>query len=151
MREEGSDSSRAVFRIGAVADLLGVHPRTLRLYEERGLVNPSRRRGQRRYSQNDIRWLRCLRRLIHEEGYGLDAIVKLLDFTPCWELRGCSPEVREACDAAQDRRLRCWQIAERTCPRGAGSCETCEVFLRDKRLSRRGEDLGEDKHEEDKH
>lgn len=139
MRDETSDTARAVFRIGAVAELLGVHPRTLRLYEERGLVTPARRRGQRRYSQNDIRWLRCLRRLIHEEGYGLDAIVKLLDFAACWELRSCPPEVREACDAAQDRRLRCWQINERICPHSRDSCETCDVFLRDKELSRAGE------------
>lgn len=138
VREEGLDAGRAVFRIGAVAEILGVHPRTLRLYEERGLVKPARKRGQRRYSQNDILWLRCLRRLIHEEGYGLDAIVKLLEFAPCWELRDCPPEVRENCGALQDRRLRCWQISERVCPHGLGSCESCEVYIRDKELSRAG-------------
>lgn len=136
--EETQDAARAVFRIGAVAELLGVHPRTLRLYEERGLVEPGRKRGQRRYSQNDIRWLRCLRRLIHEEGYSLDAIVKLLDFAPCWELRDCPPNQREGCAAAQDRRLRCWQISERVCSHSQESCEHCEVYLRDKGLSRAG-------------
>ena len=136
MREEASDATRAVFRIGSVADLLNVHPRTLRLYEERGLVVPARTRGQRRYSQNDIRWLRCLRRLIHEEGYGLNALVKLLDFAPCWELRDCPPEVRSDCEAAQDRRLRCWQIHERTCRQGQHTCEACKVFIRDRELSR---------------
>ena len=127
-----------MFRIGAVAELLGVHPRTLRLYEDRGLVTPGRKRGQRRYSQNDIRWLRCLRRLIHEEGYGLDAIEKLLELAPCWELRDCSPEARAACPASRDRRLRCWQLRERTCSNGIDSCETCEVYQRDKALSRHG-------------
>jgi len=138
VRDESGDTSRAVFRIGAVAELLGVHPRTLRLYEERDLVSPKRVRGQRRYSHNDIRWLRCLRRLIHEEGYSLDAIIRLLDFAPCWELRNCPPDVRDKCEAAVDRRLRCWQIAERICPHGTQSCENCEVFLRDKHLSRTG-------------
>ncbi len=134
--EDIIDPSRPVFRIGAVAELLGVHPRTLRLYEEHGLLKTVRKRGQRRYSHNDIRWLRCLRRLIHEEGYSLEAISRLLDFAPCWELCNCPPEVRQNCEAAHDRRLRCWQIAQRTCKRGAGSCEECEVFLRDQALSR---------------
>jgi len=139
VQDDICESTRAVFRIGTVADLLGVHPRTLRLYEERGLVEPVRRRGQRLYSQNDVRWLRCLRRLIHEEGYGLDAIIKLLDFAPCWELRDCAPEVRSRCEAFRDRRLRCWQIAQRTCPRSGDSCEECDVYRRDRALSRRGE------------
>ena len=135
MRDGYHDAARAVFRIGSVAELIGVHPRTLRLYEDRGLVTPSRTRGQRRYSQNDIGWLRCLRRLIHEEGYGLDAIAKLLEFAPCWELRDCPAEIRETCEAAHDRHLRCWQINQRVCSRGEGLCETCEVFIGDKRTT----------------
>jgi MerR family transcriptional regulator, heat shock protein HspR len=143
VQEEFPEPVRGVYRIGTAAELLGVHPRTLRLYEERGLVVPARKHGQRLYSQNDIRWLRCLRRLIHEEGYGLDAIVKLLDFAPCWELRDCPPETRTQCEASRDRRLRCWQIAERTCRHSGGSCEQCEVYQRDKAIARGGEAVSE--------
>ncbi len=123
------DEAQPIFRIGDVAELLGVHTRTLRLYEQRGLVLPERRRGQRRYSQNDIRWLRCLRQLVHEQGYNLDAIARLMDFAPCWELRGCAAEVRETCSAAQPRRLRCWHITERVCEREDVPCRSCEVYL----------------------
>ncbi|NSW55961.1 MAG: MerR family transcriptional regulator [Armatimonadetes bacterium] len=117
-------------RIGAVARLLGVHPRTLRLYEERGLVLPERVRGQRRYTAADVRWLNCVRSLIHEHGYSIDAIIKLLDFAPCWELKDCPEEVRISCQAATDRRLPCWQIARLTCRLGGKSCNDCPVFLR---------------------
>ena len=140
MVDEPVDASRAVFRIGAVAELLSVHPRTLRLYEERGLIVPARKRGQRCFSQNDIRWLRCLRRLVHEEGFSLEAVRRLLDFAPCWELRDCPQEVRDGCEAAQDRRLRCWQIRDRVCRDGDTSCERCEVYERDRRLARSAND-----------
>lgn len=49
------DPSKPYFTIGAVAEILGVKPRMLRLYEERGLIAPSRTEGNRRlYSLNDI-------------------------------------------------------------------------------------------------
>ncbi len=129
MHHEILEPGRAVFRIGAVAELLGVHPRTLRLYEERGLITPERVRSQRRYSHNDIRWLGCLRGLIHEDGYSIDAITKLLEFVPCWELRKCPAEIRETCTAAINRRLPCWEIAARTCQRAEEMCSVCEVYI----------------------
>lgn len=129
-------AGRPVFRIGTVAELLSVHPRTLRLYEERGLILPQRVRGQRRYSANDVRWLGCVRSLIHEHGFSIDAIIRLLDFAPCWELVDCPEETRDGCKAAVDRRLRCWQIAARTCARTDTTCDECEVYLRDLTLAR---------------
>ena len=46
------------------ADLLGLHPRTLRIYEEKKLVVPARTEGnRRRYSQNDIQRFQFIRRL----------------------------------------------------------------------------------------
>lgn len=117
-----------MLRIGAVAELLGVHPRTLRLYEERGLIEPHRRSGQRLFSQNDVIWFRCLRRLIHEDGYTLDAIVKLLDFLPCWELRNCTSTTCQGadCPAAKDRRLSCAEIMAIVCREGK-NCQTCSA------------------------
>jgi len=134
MRDTPAGGQEPYMRIDAVARLLGVHPRTLRLYEERGLVLPERVRGQRRYTSADVRWLKCVRSLIHERGYGIDAIIKLLDFTPCWELKDCPEEVRTNCQAATDRRLPCWQIARLTCRRGGKSCDDCPVFLRAEEL-----------------
>jgi len=50
------NADRPVFTLSVAADLLGMHPRTLRIYEEEGLVVPARTATKRRrYSQNDIK------------------------------------------------------------------------------------------------
>ena len=60
---QGSDD-RAVYIISVAAELAGVHPQTLRIYEQKGLVQPHRTRGNvRRYSPADIVRLRHVQRL----------------------------------------------------------------------------------------
>jgi MerR family transcriptional regulator, heat shock protein HspR len=55
---------RAVYIISVAAELAGVHPQTLRIYEQKGLVQPHRTRGNtRRYSEADIVRLRYVQRL----------------------------------------------------------------------------------------
>ena len=46
-----------VYPISVASRLLNVHPRTLRIYEEEGLIKPERRGDRRLYSQNDITWV----------------------------------------------------------------------------------------------
>jgi MerR family transcriptional regulator/heat shock protein HspR len=51
----GTERTRAVYVISVAAELAGVHPQTLRIYERKGLVDPARTGGgSRRYSQRDI-------------------------------------------------------------------------------------------------
>jgi MerR family transcriptional regulator, heat shock protein HspR len=58
---------RAVYIISVAAELAGVHPQTLRIYERKGLVRPYRTRGNtRRYSEADIDRLRRIQRLTQE-------------------------------------------------------------------------------------
>ncbi len=91
--------SRPVYTIAIAAQLLGLAPRTIRAYEEAGLVAPARggRNRQRLYSPQDLRWLRCIHEMVHDEGYTLRSIRRLLDFAPCWEVRRCRPQVSERC------------------------------------------------------
>jgi len=57
-------ADRPVFTLSVAADLLGMHPRTLRIYEEEGLVVPARTETKRRrYSQNDIRRFQFIQHL----------------------------------------------------------------------------------------
>jgi MerR family transcriptional regulator/heat shock protein HspR len=57
-------SSRAVYVISVAAELAGVHPQTLRIYERKGLVDPARTEGgSRRYSDRDIEQLRRIQDL----------------------------------------------------------------------------------------
>src|SRR3982074_3916589 len=57
-------SARAVYVISVAAELAGVHPQTLRIYERKGLVDPARTGGgSRRYSERDIERLRRIQEL----------------------------------------------------------------------------------------
>ena len=59
-----AESDRAVFVISVAAELAGVHPQTLRIYEREGLVQPKRTTANaRRYSQRDIERLLEIKRL----------------------------------------------------------------------------------------
>jgi len=93
------DEKKAIFTIGIAAQMLEVHPRTLRIYEEEGLVKPLRKGNWRYYTMNDIKWIECLREMIHEHGISIAAVKKLLQYTPCWNITDCPFEVRKQCTA----------------------------------------------------
>jgi MerR family transcriptional regulator/heat shock protein HspR len=68
-----------VYVISVAADLTGTHPRTLRIYEEKGLVQPARRNNNRLYSDRDLERVRLIRRLTQEMGLNLAGVRILLD------------------------------------------------------------------------
>lgn len=88
-----------IFTIGMAAKLLGIHQRTLRNYEQRGLIQPVRRGKWRHYSMRDINWVECLREMIHVHGISINAVKKLLTYTPCWNIIDCPFEKRQRCSA----------------------------------------------------
>jgi MerR family transcriptional regulator/heat shock protein HspR len=70
---------RALYIISVAADLAGVHPQTLRIYERKGLIEPARTEGRsRRYSERDIALLRRIQELTNE-GVGLAGVKRILD------------------------------------------------------------------------
>ena len=65
--------------IGVAAELAGMHPQTLRSYEQTGLVTPQRTRGNTRmYSQADIERLELINELTNE-GINLAGVIRILD------------------------------------------------------------------------
>ncbi len=96
---QGIDPEQPLFSIGTAAAILEVHPRTLRIYEEEGLIKPFRKAGRRYYSLNDIQWTKCLRYMIHDQGISIAGIKRLLEFTPCWNIVECPMEKRKKCSA----------------------------------------------------
>ncbi len=123
------DNSEPIYPISVAAKLLSVHPRTLRIYEEEGLVKPARKKSKRYYSNDDLEWIRCLRALIHDKGISIPGIKMLLELTPCWEITKCPAEKRENCSAYIDRSIPCWQLASSVC-QDLTKCEKCEVYIR---------------------
>ncbi len=124
------DNKEAIYPISVAAKLLSVHPRTLRIYEDEGLVMPVRKGNKRYYSQDDIAWIQCLRDLIHEKGISIPAIKLLLELTPCWEIKKCPKDVRALCSAFIDRSTPCWRLIDSACARGTRRCRECEVFVK---------------------
>jgi hypothetical protein len=125
-KEYSPDRDKPVMRIGAVADLLDVCPRMIRIYEERGLVRPRRRNNQRLYSFNDVCWLGRVRELINEEQYDIDEVRRMIDMPACWKLLNCPEEMRENCPVAQSPGKRCWEIARRE--GRAEACSSCQIY-----------------------
>lgn len=72
-------NERALYIISVAAELAGVHPQTLRIYERKGLIEPARTQGRsRRYSENDIALLRRIQELTNE-GVSLVGVRKIID------------------------------------------------------------------------
>lgn len=85
-------ADRPIFTLSVAADLLGLHPRTLRIYEEKKLVVPARTEGnRRRYSQNDITRFHFIRRLTRG-GVNLEGVRVILDMADELSALGGSPE-----------------------------------------------------------
>ena len=71
--------NRPLYMIGVAAELAGVHPQTLRAYEQKGLVTPQRTSGTTRmYSQADIDRLNLINELTNE-GINLAGVIRILD------------------------------------------------------------------------
>jgi MerR family transcriptional regulator/heat shock protein HspR len=76
---EGNPHDRPLYVISVAAELVDMHPQTLRLYERKGLIEPSRSSGQTRlYSQRDIDHLREIRRLTQELGVNLAGVEEII-------------------------------------------------------------------------
>ena len=73
-------SDRGVYMISVAAELAGMHPQTLRIYESRGLVEPERTSGgTRRYSDEDVERLRRIQELTSEMGMNLAGVEKVFE------------------------------------------------------------------------
>jgi len=100
---EPADKNLPLYPIGVAARMLGVHPRTLRIYEDEGLIKPHRVGARRLYSRNDLQWIACLRSAIHDQGISIPGIRKLLRYATCHEIVECPEEVSCSCEAVVDR------------------------------------------------
>jgi MerR family transcriptional regulator/heat shock protein HspR len=79
-RRDEDDDERAVYIISVAAELAGVHPQTLRIYERKGLLRPKRTQGNtRRYSDADVELLRSIQALTQNEGINLAGVKRIME------------------------------------------------------------------------
>ena len=84
--------NKPLYMISVAAELTGMHPQTLRVYESKGLVNPQRSGGNTRlYSRADIERLELINQLT-DEGINLAGVVRILDMKERAEERECENE-----------------------------------------------------------
>ena len=108
MMSQFRDPTHAVFIISIAAELAGVHPQTLRIYERKGLLDPARTvGGSRRYSEIDIQRLRRIQELTNE-GLNLAGVKRVL------ELEAQVAELREHLALLQDEARHAIDAAHRT-------------------------------------
>ena len=89
--EPAIDKDKPLYVISVAAELVDMHPQTLRLYERKGLIEPSRSAGKTRlYSQRNIEQLREIRRLTQELGVNLAGVEEII-------------RLRQKLDVLQDR------------------------------------------------
>jgi MerR family transcriptional regulator/heat shock protein HspR len=93
------DEERAVYIISVAAELAGVHPQTLRIYERKGLVRPQRTSGNtRRYSDADIERLRAIQ-VLTDQGVNLAGVKRIMEMrVEMDELRGEVERLRRQLD-----------------------------------------------------
>jgi MerR family transcriptional regulator/heat shock protein HspR len=105
---------KAVYVISVAAELAGMHPQTLRIYERRGLVSPARTEGgNRRYSDDDIQLLRRISELT-DEGMNLEGIRRVM------QLENENARLREELEHAREIALHAIREAERADARSGG-------------------------------
>jgi MerR family transcriptional regulator, heat shock protein HspR len=92
------DETHPVYMISVAAELAGMHPQTLRIYEQRGLIEPNRSpKGTRRYSQADVERLRRIQQLTSELGMNLAGVERV------FELEGEIDQMRRRMDRLERR------------------------------------------------
>jgi len=118
--------NKPLYPIGVVADLLNAHPETIRVWERNGIIKPKRRGRQRFYSNNDLKRLQFIKRLINE-GLNLPAIRHYLRLYPCWHVDDCPSCMYRSTDASCVKS--CWKEEGTFCyvSPDVDSCATCKL------------------------
>jgi len=101
-----------LYSIGEVSKTLNIHPRTLLKYEKLDLLKPHRnpKNNRRLYTGNEIQWVVCIMRLVHQDGYSLKTLSSVLALAPCWVIKGCPVDIRENCEVFLHQDYPCWRM-----------------------------------------
>ncbi|MBX5468433.1 MAG: helix-turn-helix transcriptional regulator [Thermoleophilaceae bacterium] len=111
-RGKDVDPREGVYMISVAAQLAGMHPQTLRIYEARGLITPKRSRGNTRlYSQQDVERLRRIQQLTSEMGMNLAGVERVFELEE--ELEAMRKRIRRLEREAERMRQRIAEEVER--------------------------------------
>ena len=90
-----------IYTIGIVARSLKVCPATLRIWERKGLIKPTRLGKDRFYSKCNMDRLEYIKELLQKKRINIEGVKGILSTTRCWEVKRCKTREKETCKAYQ--------------------------------------------------
>lgn len=126
MMKVDPESALPIHTIGAAAGLTRTTARMLREYEKAGFIKPARRNGQRRYSGNDIQFIKNIKFYLEEVGMTITGLKLLYMMAPCWEIKQCN---RPECPAYHNCGAKCWEVVKNSGGGNGRTCEGCPIYL----------------------
>jgi DNA-binding transcriptional MerR regulator len=123
------DRSSAGYPIGVVSRQVDLSQKTIRDYEKLGLIKPKRNpsTNNRIYSNFEVEQILQISHLIHNKGFTLPCIQRLLQLAPCWSIFDC--ETKEKCPAYENAPMPCYKTREKRETLCSGTCEQCAVYI----------------------
>ncbi len=125
------DEDQGLYTIGTVAELIGEHPETLRVWERNDLLRPNRENFQRKYSNNDVKRLKFIKRLMDEKGLNIAGVKQVTSMYSCWYRRNCSGGAARNSPTPVNESKPCWKMEGTYClvaTDKAEICNSCEMF-----------------------
>lgn len=125
------DEDKGIYTIGTVAELIGEHPETLRVWERNGLISPERETYQRRYSNNDLKRLKFIKFLLDEKRLNIAGVKQLTAMYSCWYNKNCRGGALKKSLVPVNEAKPCWKLAGTFCllvNDKAELCNSCEML-----------------------
>jgi hypothetical protein len=118
-----------MYRINEVSQRVRLSQKRIREYEKAGFLQPDREpnTNNRRYSDFEVLRIQRINHLIHEQGFTLACLGRMMRLTPCWRIFGCANP--EECPAYQQPHRPCWETKGLVSGNGQGPCRKCAVWL----------------------
>ncbi len=121
-----NDENMPMYTISIVAQLLGVHQETLRIWERNSLISPQRKNNQRLYSNNDLKKLKFIRKLLDKGGLNLAGVRQLIDFYPCWWKENCRGGKEKKQGTYVNTAKACWKKEDTFCFNPLDKADYCQ-------------------------
>lgn len=120
------DEEMPLYTIGTVAELLGEHPETLRVWERNGIIAPQREGNRRKYSNLDLKRLKFIKYLIDERGLNLAGVKQLTSMYSCWYKRNCKGGAGKNSAMPVNESKPCWKQEGTFCLLAQDKAELCQ-------------------------
>jgi len=117
------------YLINDVSRQVNLSQKRIREYEKEGLIKPVRepKTNNRIYTDFEVLQIERISKLIHEDGFTLPCLKKLLVMAPCWNVFDCRQ--KQKCPAYKNPQTPCYQVLKKKKTHACGPCEHCAIYL----------------------